>query len=101
RPVCPCSSDLESLILCARRPDQARARQPPARRQRRNGHHDRAAPAGPLTLTRTTEILSFPPASLAASTSALAASGSNSQLCNSWLIVSSSIMSERPSEHSR
>src|ERR1019366_675928 len=64
--------------------------------QRRNGHHDRAAPAGPLTRTSTTEILSFPPASLAASMSALAASGSNSQLCNSWPMVSSSSMSERP-----
>ena len=40
------------------------------------GHHERAGPLLPRTLASITEILSFPPASLAASISAPAASSS-------------------------
>src|SRR5205085_1894945 len=77
------------------------SRHRPYKEDLRKGHHERVGPLLPRTLASITEILSFPPASLAASINAPAASSSESFPCNSWLMLSSSSMSDSPSEHRR
>src|SRR4029077_18313422 len=54
-------------LVKGRAPEAAPTAAPPGTAQRLNGHHERPVPPGPpAARTRMSEILSFPPASLAA-----------------------------------